>query len=30
MLWHGWADPALTPLASIRYHDQVFARDADR
>lgn len=28
ILWHGWADPALTPLASIRYHDQVTARDA--
>jgi hypothetical protein len=27
ILWHGWADPALTPLASIRYHDQVHARD---
>jgi feruloyl esterase len=27
ILWHGWADPALTPLASIRYHDQVLARD---
>ena len=27
ILWHGWADPALTPLASIRYHDQVYARD---
>ena len=27
ILWHGWADPALTPLASIRYHDQVQARD---
>jgi Tannase and feruloyl esterase len=28
VLWHGWADPALTPLASIKYRDQVFARDA--
>jgi feruloyl esterase len=27
ILWHGWADPALTPLASIRYHDRVHARD---
>ena len=27
ILWHGWADPALSPLASIRYHDQVLARD---
>ena len=28
ILWHGWADPALTPLASIQYHEQVYARDA--
>src|SRR5262245_3806475 len=28
ILWHGWADPALTPLASIRYTDQVYARDS--
>lgn len=28
ILWHGWADAALTPLASIRYHEQVHARDA--
>ena len=27
ILWHGWADAALTPLASIRYFDQVKARD---
>src|SRR5262249_8686372 len=27
LLWHGWADAALTPLASIRYFDQVKARD---
>jgi feruloyl esterase len=27
IVWHGWADPALTPLASIRYHEQVYARD---
>jgi feruloyl esterase len=27
ILWHGWADPALTPLASLRYHEQVYARD---
>jgi feruloyl esterase len=27
ILWHGWADPALTPLASIRYHEQVHALD---
>jgi feruloyl esterase len=28
ILWHGWADPALTPLASIRYYDQVASRDS--
>lgn len=27
IMWHGWADPALTPLATIKYHDQVYARD---
>jgi hypothetical protein len=27
ILWHGWADPALTPLASVRYFEQVRARD---
>jgi feruloyl esterase len=27
ILWHGWSDPALTPLASIRYQEQVTARD---
>jgi feruloyl esterase len=27
ILWHGWADAALTPLASIKYHEQVYARD---
>jgi feruloyl esterase len=27
ILWHGWADPALTPLASIEYHERVYARD---
>lgn len=27
LMWHGWADPALTPLGSIRYHDQVLAKD---
>jgi len=26
-LWHGWSDAALTALASIKYHDQVHARD---
>jgi len=29
ILWHGWSDPALTPLASIQYHEQVYARDAN-
>jgi feruloyl esterase len=27
VLWHGWSDPALTALASIRYYEQVQARD---
>jgi Tannase and feruloyl esterase len=27
VVWHGWADPALTPLATIRYHEQVQTRD---
>jgi hypothetical protein len=27
ILWHGWADPALSPLASIRYQDDVLAHD---
>jgi Tannase and feruloyl esterase len=27
ILWHGWADPALTPFESIRYHEQVSAHD---
>ncbi len=27
ILWHGWADAALTPLASVRYHEEVYARD---
>jgi feruloyl esterase len=27
ILWHGWADPALSPLASIKYHEQVTGRD---
>ena len=29
ILWHGWADPALTPLGSIRYHERVHARDSN-
>jgi tannase/feruloyl esterase len=28
LLWHGWSDPALTTLGSIRYYEQVQARDA--
>jgi pimeloyl-ACP methyl ester carboxylesterase len=28
VLWHGWSDPALTALGSIKYYDQVEARDA--
>jgi len=28
LLWHGWSDPALTALGSIKYYDQVQARDA--
>ena len=27
VIWHGWSDPALTALGSIKYHDQVHARD---
>ncbi|MEO8682501.1 MAG: tannase/feruloyl esterase family alpha/beta hydrolase [Vicinamibacterales bacterium] len=27
VIWHGWADPALTPLASIKYYEQVEAHD---
>jgi feruloyl esterase len=26
-LWHGWSDPALTALGSVRYYEQVQARD---
>ena len=29
ILWHGWADPALNPLETIRYYEQVLARNAD-
>ena len=29
LLWHGWSDPALTALASVKYYDQVKARDAN-
>jgi hypothetical protein len=28
ILWHGWSDPALTALGSIRYFEQVQAHDA--
>ena len=27
LMWHGWSDPALTALASVKYFDQVQARD---
>jgi Tannase and feruloyl esterase len=27
LLWHGWADPALNPLATIRYYKDVVGRD---
>ena len=27
VIWHGWSDPALTAFGSIKYHDQVTARD---
>jgi hypothetical protein len=27
ILWHGWSDPALNPLATIEYYKQVLARD---
>jgi feruloyl esterase len=27
LLWHGWSDPALTALGSIRYYEQVQSRD---
>ena len=27
ILWHGWSDPALSALGSIKYYDQVQARD---
>jgi feruloyl esterase len=29
LLWHGWSDPALTALASVKYYDQVQARDSN-
>lgn len=27
ILWHGWSDPALNPLATIDYHDDVLKTD---
>jgi len=27
LMWHGWSDPALTALGSIKYHDQVVSHD---
>ena len=29
IMWHGWSDPALTALGSIKYYEQVQARDAE-
>ena len=28
IVWHGWSDPALTALGSIKYYEQVQERDA--
>ncbi|HVY89051.1 MAG TPA: tannase/feruloyl esterase family alpha/beta hydrolase [Hyphomonadaceae bacterium] len=28
LIYHGWSDPALSPLMSIDYVDQVYAKDA--
>jgi feruloyl esterase len=27
VLWHGWSDPGLNPLATVEYYKQVLARD---
>ena len=27
LLWHGWADAGLSPLGTVRYYDEVKARD---
>jgi pimeloyl-ACP methyl ester carboxylesterase len=27
--WHGWNDPAIPPLGSVRYHDELKARMGD-
>jgi len=29
LIWHGWSDPALTALGSIKYYEQVQARDSN-
>jgi feruloyl esterase len=29
ILWHGWADPALNPLETIKYYEQVLAKNAE-
>ncbi len=28
IIWHGWSDPALNPIATIGYYNRVVARDA--
>jgi hypothetical protein len=28
IIWHGWSDPALNPVATIGYYNRVVARDA--
>ena len=28
IMWHGWADAGLSPLATMKYYEQVQARDA--
>jgi len=28
ILWHGWADAGLTPLATVKYYEDVKSRDA--
>jgi feruloyl esterase len=28
ILWHGWSDPALNPLETIKYYEQVIAKSA--
>lgn len=29
ILWHGWADPALNPLETVAYYQQVVAKNKD-